>query len=558
MVINFDFESRSLADLRAVGAYKYAEHHSTDILCYAYQIDDGPVIGTTDRQLPDDLRAALDQGAELHAWNASFEYVIWNKVCAPKYGWPRLRPEQLVDTMARAAVQNLPQALGDCVKALGLPPEFHKDKRGEHLIQLLSKPISAGGKKGQFREDATLLAEMVEYCRQDVVAEHKLGTILKPMWPPEQAVWLGTLRINDRGLPVALDEIDNVIDVVDREVDHLNAELFQLTGITAASQRNKVLEALQSSGLVIEDLTSEMLDKTLLRDDLTPWQRRVIEIRAAVAQTSTSKFPKMKALACSDARIHGLLTYHGASTGRDASRGLNAQNLARPPLKAVDHAVASMTAFDWGTCRAIWGDETMGAAVSTIRGVIKAPPGRMFIDADFSSVENRVAAWIAGQQDKLDMFAKGLDEYKVFASGSLYRVPYDEVTKDQRQVSKSAVLGSMFGQGWKGLIEFAEGYGVELSEERSQAIVAAYREEYSELPKTWYACGDAMLQACRAPGAIVQVGKLQFVVREKFLKLKLPSERVLYWYDPKIEERETPWGAMRDAVVTWSVNSVTR
>jgi DNA polymerase len=182
----------------------------------------------------------------------------------------------------------------------------------------------------------------------------------------------------------------------------------------------------------------------------------------------------------------------------------------------------------------------------------------MFIDADFSSVENRVAAWIAGQQDKLDMFAKGLDEYKVFASGSLYRVPYDEVTKDQRQVSKSAVLGSMFGQGWKGLIEFAEGYGVELSEERSQAIVAAYREEYSELPKTWYACGDAMLQACRAPGAIVQVGKLQFVVREKFLKLKLPSERVLYWYDPKIEERETPWGAMRDAVVTWSVNSVTR
>jgi DNA polymerase len=556
-MINFDFETRSRADLRKVGAYKYAEDLSTDVICFAYSIDGGPVTGVMGGFLPDDLRTAILRGDTFHAWNATFEYLIWNKVCVPRYGWPMLKAEQLRDTMAQAAMMNLPQALGDCVKALRLGEKFEKSKRGEHLITLLSKPITAGHKKGEFREDDDLRQEMLDYCKQDVVAESAAMSVLEPLIPEEQSAWLATLRINDYGLPVALDEIDNIIAIVEREKEHLNGELYNLTNVTSASQRDKVLAVLHATGLEITDLTGDVI-KQVLAEDLTPFQRRVLEIRDAVSQTSTAKFAKMKELACADGRIHGLLTYHGASTGRDASRGLNAQNLARPPLKRVDLALDTMTAYDWEDARMIWGDKTMGAAVSSIRGVIKAPEGRTFIDADFSSVENRTASWIAGQQDKLDAFAAGMDEYKLFAT-EMYGVAYSDVTKDMRQIAKSAVLGGMFGQGWKGLIDYAAPLGVVLDEEKARHLIDMYRAQYPHVQKTWYACGDAMLDACQTPGVIFPVGKrIAFKVEKNFLRLRLPSGRVLYWYEPRVEPTKTPWGAIKDAVVTWGVNSITR
>lgn len=557
MLVRFDFETRSRADLKKVGAYKYAEDPSTEILCYAYQIDSGPTQGVLGCECAPDLRAAILAGAHLHAWNVAFEWALWTRVCTPRHGWPVLEPGQLRDSMALAAVHNLPQALGPCALALGLPGSLQKDKRGEHLITLLSKPIAAGGKKGQFREDPALLDEMLAYCVQDVVTETAVAARLAPLSDAEQAAWLGTHRINERGLPVALEEIGNVLTVVESETRHLNAELARLTGISAATKRDQVLAWVRASGLGLPDLTAETLARTLARDDLTDLQRRVLQIRDAVSQTSTAKYGKMLSLACEDGRIHGLLTYHGASTGRDASRGLNAQNLARPPLEEIRAATEGVTSLDWRACRLIWGDDVMAAAVTALRGVIKAPPGYEFLDADFSSVENRVASWIAGQDDKVEMFSRGLDEYKVFAT-SLYGVPYGAVTKHQRQVSKSAVLGCMFGQGWRGLIEYATTYGVTLTDKQSKDLVTRYRLDYAEVQSCWYDCDAAMAEALGTPGMSFPAGsRLRFKVEDDFLKLRLPSGRVLHWYEPRVVESVTPWGTTQAAVETWRVNATT-
>ena len=190
-----------------------------------------------------------------------------------------------------------------------------------------------------------------------------------------------------------------------------------------------------------------------------------MELRQQGSMTSVAKYEKMLEVQVAG-RIRNTLVYHGASTGRFASRGgLNLQNIARPSLgdDAIEEANERILVRGEGG--------TMEELSSLVRSAIKAPDGFTFIDADFSSIENRVASWIAGQNDKVELFRQGLDEYKAFASSALYNVPYEEVTKDMRQISKSAVLGCMFGQGAKGLVEYADGMGVKMTMGESEKAV---------------------------------------------------------------------------------------
>lgn len=558
MILSLDFETRSEADLRKVGLYRYAEHESTDILCYAVSLDNAAPTVHGPGSLAHKALAHIESGGLVSAWNAQFEYVIWNTVGVRRYGWPPLKVGQMRDTMAYAAAMNLPQALGDCAKLLGLPQDQQKDKRGKYLIQTLCKPRSAGQHKGEFREDPELLEEMRQYCIQDVVVECAIAAKIPALSEYEQGVWEQTLRINERGIPIALDEVTNITRLVEAEKARLNAELYAISNVAAATQRAGVLGYLQGVGLDLPDLTGETVDAALNNKHTPVAARRVLEIRSEVAQTSTAKFDKLLEITSVDGNARGLLVYHGASTGRYASRGgFNAQNLPRPPFKNVEFAHWALSQ-DHDMAHLMLGDDLMSAAVSCVRGVIKAPEGYEFIDADFSSVENRVAAWIAGQDDKVADFALGKDEYKTFAT-AMYGVEYVEVTKDMRQVAKSAVLGGMFGQGWKGLIDYATTYGVTLDEEKARHLIDTYRAQYPKVKKLWYTCGDAAIRAVRNPGAIIPAGdKLALTYRGGFLRMKLPSGRIISWYQPTIELLETPWGELRESVVVWTQNPVTR
>jgi DNA polymerase len=541
-VYSIDFETRSRADLRAVGLDIYANDPSTDILCIAWGTSPENVkVGT----YPHDLLKHVREGGKIQAWNAMFEYAIWNCVCVPQYRWPELKLEQVIDSMAIAAANNIPQGLDDA--GTFMDSTHKKDPIGAKLIQKLCKP----NRKGEFENDAELMKQLFEYCRKDVLAEMSIVSNLRGLSAAEQQVWELTQRINLRGVPVDPKELQNAVKAVQSAQNALDEETVALTGCKP-SERAKLLAWLNDRGAKLDDLTEKTVSAKLVTTNLDPAVKRALQLRQEGSQTSVAKYAKMLEIQ-RDGKIRNTLVYHGASTGRWASRGgLNLQNIARPSISDGEIEDAIPRVFGQGI-------GTMGQLSSLVRSAIKADDGYAFVDVDFSSIENRVGVYLANQTDKVELFRKGLDEYKVFASESLYHVPYDEVTKDQRQVSKSAVLGAMFGQGAKGLVKYAEGMGVKLSEAQAKNAVDNYRSSYAKVKNLWAACENAAIQAIRNPGEPFMAGqRLVMKVAKGALWMQLPSKRLICWQRPEIELVTTPWGAQKDGVTVAGQNTYTR
>jgi len=550
MIYSIDFETRSFADLAKVGLDKYANCLSTQVICIAFGTtpNNVEVVGSDNPNFSnvkplDKLLNHVAKGGKIQAWNALFEYAIWNCVCVPKYGWPELKLEQCIDTMAIAAANNIPQALGDA--ALFMDANQKKDIRGRQLIQKLCKPV-----KGSFNSDPTLLKELYLYCEQDVRTEMAIGSVLRPLVASEQDVWTLTQRINLRGVPVDPVELRNAVTAVEATQAAIDAECMAITGCKP-SERAKLLEWLNNRGAKLDDLTADTVSK-MLQCSIPKKIRRVLELRQDGTQTSTAKFAKMQEIQ-RNGRIRNTLIYHGASTGRWASRGgLNLQNLARPSLTDNEVEVALPKVFTGAT-------GSMDELSSLVRSAIKAPEQQTFVDVDFSSIENRVGVYLAGQKNKIELFRSGLDEYKTFASESLYNIPYEEVTKEQRQIAKSAVLGAMFGQGAKGLVKYAGGMGVEMDEAQAELAVSNYRSSYSMVRDLWTLFDFAAKSAIKDPGTPQAAGnKIMMKVVKGVLWMQLPSKRLICWQRPKFELVETPWGDKRMGVTVHSQNTFTR
>jgi len=537
MLINLDFEVRSFIDLPERGLDVYAKDKSTEVICMAYSIDGGPVkLWTPETALPQFMYA---EDTIFQGWNVAFEVNIMRHVLGINVPWERTR-----DTMAWAAANNCPQSLEEAAIFLGTADQ--KDPIGKRLIQKLCKPH-----KGEFNKDPVLLKQMYDYCVSDVKAEMAIGAFLRPLTASEQEVYTLTQRINDRGVPVDPKELHNAVLAVVRAQDALDNELLSMTGCKP-SERAKLLNWLNQQGAGLEDLTAKTVSAKLVYTNLSAKVRRALELRQEGSQTSVAKYAKMREIQ-DEGKIRNTLVYHGASTGRWASRGgLNLQNIARPVLSDEEIELAIPRAFNTGVA-------TMQELSSLVRSAIRAPSGKTFVDVDFSSIENRVGVYLAGQKDKVELFRKGLDEYKVFASESLYRVPYDEVTKDQRQVSKSAVLGAMFGQGAKGLVKYAGGMGVTLSEGQAKGAVDNYRMSYARVKELWAKCESAAIQAVEHPGNPFRAGdKLVLKVARNALWMQLPSGRLICWQRPQLELLTTPWGSQKRGVTVHSQNTFTR
>jgi len=546
MIYSIDFETRSKANLPDVGLDIYANDPTTEVLCIAFgTAPENVQVFKPDRGFG--LLRILNHvrnGGKIQAWNAMFEYAIWNCVCVPKYHWPVLKLEQCIDTMAVAAANNIPQGLDEA--GAFMDAKYQKDPIGKRLIQKLCKPNS----KGAFNDDPELLKQLFDYCAQDVRTEMALGAVLRPLEDVEQAVWTLTQRINTRGVPVDPRELQNAVLAVEKAQAAIDQECLALTGCKP-SERQKLLDWLNAQGAGLEDLTAETVSK-MLQCSIHTRVKKALELRQDGSQTSVAKYAKMLEVQ-RDGRIRNTLVYHGASTGRWASRGgLNLQNIARPNLSDEEIERCIPRVFDQAT-------GSMGELSSLVRSGIKAPDGKTFVDVDFSSIENRVGVWLANQNDKVEMFRKGLDEYKMFASQSLYRVPYEEVTKDQRQVAKSAVLGAMFGQGAKGLVRYAEGMGVKLNEPQAKSAVDNYRTSYAKVKELWGMCESAAIQAVENLGSpFAAGGKIVLKCVKGALWMRLPSGRLICWQRPELELLTTPWGSEKLGVTVHSQNTFTR
>ena len=393
MIYSIDFETRSHIDLTEQGLDIYANDPTTEVLCIAFgtNTDNGDVVKVakpTEATQLDRLLNHVAIGGKIQAWNAMFEYAIWNCVCVPKYGWPPLKLEQCIDSMAIAAANNVPQSLGDA--AIFMDATHQKDTRGRYLIQKLCKPT----KKGEFNNDPELMAELFAYCQQDVCAEMAIGSVLRPLTASEQEIWTLTQRINLRGVPVDPNELHNAVLAVVRAQDAIDNECLALTGCKP-SERAKLLAWLNAQGANMEDLTAKTVLNKLVDTNLHPNVRRALELRQEGSQTSVAKYAKMMEIQ-RDGKIRNTLVYHGASTGRWASRGgLNLQNIARPTLgdEEIERAIPEVFIHAKGT---------MQELSSLVRSAISAPLGKTFVDVDFSSIETELASTWLGKKTKLN------------------------------------------------------------------------------------------------------------------------------------------------------------
>lgn len=576
-----DYETRSATSIKD-GLDRYASDPQCEALMLAYKLPDqeprqwhrGPSLDQ-DAPPPQDLFDYIAGGGFVSAFNFPFEYTIWNKVCVPKLGWPKLPVEQGVCTQAVAAAHNLPQSLGRVAAVLGLPQDAQKDKRGKYLIQRLCvphKPTKA--RPGIWVEDPELYQEFLVYNAQDIVAEEAVARRLAPLTEAQRKMWIFTQKLNARGVPFAVDEAARLDVVVAMEKERLNKELDQLTNgeVPTATKRTQLLEwcnkRMADEGyfetINLDDPVDDEEDRpgheepianlrgatvdAMLQKDLPDDVRRALVIRSQVCQTSTKKLDTIQRLASEDSRLRGLYVWHGAGTGRFASRGYNAQNIPRSALGDQDLRIAHEIIESIEDAGALhsdlylhFGDGVMDVASSSLRGMIKAGPGKVLIDADLSNVEVRVAAWLAGQDDLVQAFRDGMDPYKVFGS-RMFKVPYDQVTKEQRQFSKPPTLGGIFSLGAAGLVLYAASMNIRISRSEAEEAITTLRTEWHEIQKLWWACGAAILRATQNPGTVQLINeKLRVVVHRGFLCLELPSKRLLRWYAPRVENHKMPW-----------------
>lgn len=452
---------------------------------------------------------------------------------------------------------------------LGYPLERSEWKKIQVMQKNLLETISLGKTPEDkrlipyflvYRESQEEFVRLVEYARQDVRVEYMLYMTLPKIPESELKVWRLDQQINDRGVQVDVHNAGGIVKTLDDYTDTLEDEALAITDyqVTSVKSPSSILAWLGSNGVETTSIDKETI-KYLLTLDLDPKVRKFLELRQALGKSSVAKYDTLLAEAFYDERCHGLFVYHGAGTGRWAGAGVQPQNLPRPAGKKnlvdatmfgkddevyADELDAKMLASgDIDLVRMFWKDP-MVLSADLIRTMFMAPEGKELVCADFSAVEGRGLAWLAGQTNKLDAYVGGLDAYKVAASG-IFKIPYEAVDGggkgDQRQIGKTAELACGYGGGYSALLRFgADKLGI--NEEEGTAIVKAWREANNKIVEFWYALTRASVDAMRSPGERFYAGKyISFQKRGKFLTMRLPSGRDLYYPFPKLEDVEMPW-----------------
>ncbi len=547
MIVSVDFETRSAVDLRKTGVYIYADDPSTDVWCMAYAFDDEePKVWTPGDPIDVRLEDYIVEGGKLRAWNANFERVIWNKIMVPRHKWPRTGASQWFCTMAQASAMGLPRALGQAADVLGV--EQQKDKSGQALMMRMARPRRTNPDGSHVWWDTPdKMAALIRYCEQDVRTEIAVAERLVEMDQQERQVFLLDQRINDRGVMLDRDLLNRVRVLADNSKEEIDAEIARLTKgkVTGATKGVDLVKWLNSYGVPTKSVDKQHVAALLARDDLHPVIRKVLELRQDGAKSSTAKLDSMENAAGPDDRMRGLLVYHGAATGRWSGKLVQPQNFPRP-AKKQDELNEIIAKLKRGESVADHGAGTQIAS-DLLRSMLIAKPGHRLLFADYSAIEARVLAWLAGETTLVETFAQGGDVYKVMAK-DIYNKPVDKIDGNERQVGKMAILGCGYGMGGKRFAEQCAAMGIAVDVEEAKRIVSVYREANSAISGYWRQLEEEFLENCR--GVIARGGE--------FARLPLKSGRCLTYHNPRIVERETPWGEKRESVEVDTLNSVTR
>lgn len=566
--VHLDFETFSEVTPRGVGSCRYAEHPSTEVLCLAYAIgDEDPRLWKPGDRPPRELFDHVARGARVYAWNAEFEIPVWRTVCVDRMFWPDVPLNQWRDTAAVALSLSFPANLEDCGAALDL--DIRKDRRGHHLVNKLCKPRKPSKLDASTRWTPRMVpkdfADLYAYCRQDVRSERAIAEALPIRGLPtgELATWRMTVEMNLRGWSVDIESVELMLLMLAEHRERALDEISELTlGLVETDgQREKALEWLSYQGVHLPNYQMQTIEDRLKKK--MPWRaRRFLELRQELSKISTKKYDAMRVRLCDDGTVKNNILYHGAGTGRDAGRGIQIQNFPRANVSKTEEGVED--AFQVLRSRRplqlvelVYGSVPHFAS-KMLRSMLVARDGMELFAADLSSIENRVTVWYADCEYGIEIFRKGLDQYRMFGR-DYYHVTYEDVTEDQREHSKHTVLGCCFGMGVETFMKLAERFGHPCTRKEAQQAVDTYRELYHEVVQFWYDLDHAAKRAVKKGiDTAIPNGKIKFTRDEDFLYMVLASGRRLAYFRPKVQLMPTPWGAEKLTVTHMGTDPYTK
>lgn len=556
--IGIDIETYSSNDLKSCGVYKYVEAPDFTILLFAYSVDSGPVtccdfaLGET---LPENVVEALrDPGVVKTAFNAAFE-----RVCISHYfGWPLMDPAQWRCTMVRAARMGLPLSLGQCGEVLRLADG--KMKEGAALIRYFSVPNRG---KRHLPADAPNRWEVFKkYCIRDVEVEQAILAKVRRLEVPafDEDLYTVDQRINDRGVMIDAQMVANAARFDDDYKAELLKEAQQISGMENPNSPAQIKQYIhQATGLPIQSLNKKDLDDIEKQLKYWPKPRRVLEIRREMGKTSNKKYPAMLQCVCQDGRIHGLLQFCGAArTGRWAGRLVQVQNLPQNHLQDLDYARQLVKAGDLADFELNYSNPTQVLS-ELIRTAFIAKPGCTFHVCDFSAIEARVIAWIAGENWVLDVFRKGGDIYCATAS-QMFGVPVEKhgANAELRQKGKIAVLALGYGGGI-GALENMGGSKMGLTEREEKEIIQKWRDANPRIVKFWATVEAAAMKALKTGESTTIHRGIEVAKRWGMLTITLPSGRIVCYPRARIgTEYGDSWRGDHEIIEYEGLNQTTK
>lgn len=556
--LSIDIETRSSEDIGKVGLYKYAQSDDFSILLFAYKADREPVEVidlAQGEQIPGEVLLALsDPEVIKHAYNAAFEWYCLNQAgyVTPLVQWRC--------TMAHSLYCGYPAGLDATGKAIGLPQDKQKLSVGKALIRYFCVPCKPtkrnGGRTWNLPQHAPEKWELFkEYNRQDVVTEYEILQRLKlfPMPEGEEHLWRMTTEMNTLGVRVDADLIEGALTIHEQSAQDLTDEAVRITGLANPNSTAQLKAWLEETmfdwygtDIQLESLRKEDVSNLLGIEDIPAEVRRVLEIRQQLGKTSIKKYVVMQAAKGGDDRVRGLTQYYGANrTGRWAGRMVQMQNLPRNYLKTLDDARNLVKKKNYDGVRMLYGNvpDTLS---QLIRTAFIPSEGHKFVVADFSAIEARVIAWLAGEQWVNEVFATHGKIYEATAS-QMFHVPIEKIVKGNpeyslRQKGKVATLALGYQGGVNALVSMGA-LNMGIPEEELPDIVQRWRQANRRICDLWYAVEQAALTAMQTaqPQAIhglIFALEGDIVYGQCFLTVQLPSGRKLYYPKPFLQENQ--------------------
>lgn len=557
--LNLDYETKSELDLTKVGLDRYSAHPSTEILMAGYAFNGGEIIhwDHNDGRMPSELKdALLDPHVKKWAFNAQFERVITRRVAkinTPTSSWRC--------TMALAYMMSFFGGLDMVAKQIGMPLDKQKGTDGSRLIRLFSMPQKITKANPHiWRNRDTNPDDWDLFCGynvQDVITEMAaLRRLIRfPNLDIEWAFYELDQKINDRGLPIDMQLVNNAIWMAAKRKEELTSELKEITHLANPNSPAQLTKWLKARGYPFSDLAKDTVKKVLkeFSDEITPDAVAALKLRRQVARTSVKKYDAFLATVGPGDRFRFGYQFAGASrTNRFAGRKVQTHNLSRTP-KALEPEDGDDTKLVMVTDAmrngeydflSIYVEEPMDALAGCVRSAIRAPDDYELRACDLSSIETVVIAWLSGCETLLNVFREGRCAYREFGT-HLFDKAYHEITKAERGFSKAPVLGCGFRLGGgdlkdgkrTGLWGYAEGMGIDMTREQAHKAVAIYRDAYVEVCDLWKTLERAV-ERCVKSGKDQTVGPLRFEYRKPFMMVWLPSGRPMYYYQPRIERKE--------------------